>query len=96
MWTRTANETVKRVTTEVAASEIGCFSYCAKAWHLQYVAHVEPTRDATERQALGVNEHTRHGARVRHLTWLGRHAPLIIGGLLVCALLAAATAVFIS
>jgi hypothetical protein len=96
MWTRIANETVNRVTTDVTASEIGCFSYCAKAWHLQYVARVTPTRDASERQELGVREHDRHGARVRRLTWLGRHAALVAIGLLLCALLAVATAVFIS
>lgn len=96
MRTRIDNETMNRTTTEVTASEIGCFSYCAKAWHLQYVAQVPTSHDASERQTLGVREHDRHGARVRRLTWLGRHAALMTACLLACALLAVTAAVFIS
>jgi hypothetical protein len=73
---------------EVTASEIACFSYCAKAWHLQYVAKAPPTSDAARRRDQGVREHASHGSRVQSQSWLNRHARSLVVGLLLIAALA--------
>ncbi len=76
--------------TDVTASEVASYAYCAKAWHLRYVMEREPSRQATVRQEAGIVAHEIHGRRVGRLVWLeGRAAVLITGLVLVGALLLA-------
>lgn len=76
--------------TDVTASEVASYAYCAKAWHLRYVMEREPSRVASVRQEAGIVAHEIHGSRVGRLVWLeGRAAVLITGLLLVAGLLLA-------
>ena len=49
---------------DVSASEAAAYAFCAKAWHLEYVAGNAPTAAAAERRAHGIRAHDRHGARI--------------------------------
>lgn len=46
----------------IRASEIGEYSYCARAWWLRRVAGLEP--DGRERRERGTALHRRHGRSV--------------------------------
>jgi len=75
----------KRPDDDVTASELGAFTYCAKAWHLARVAGVPVTDGAARSRDGGIIDHARHGRSVRAGTWLGRHGRWAIVGLLVLA-----------
>lgn len=49
---------------DVAASELNTHAYCAKAWHLQYMLRVAPSRVAVERRVTGEAHHLAHGRAV--------------------------------
>lgn len=72
----------------MTASEVGCYTYCAKAWHLQYVGKVEVTPEISARRADGVALHRVHGKHTRLVGRLGRHHLLLIAMLLALAALA--------
>ena len=78
--------------TDVTASEVASYAYCAKAWHLRYVLGREPSRQASVQQEAGVVAHETHGVAVRRLAWLERRATALVVGLLLlgAALLAIA------
>lgn len=67
--------------TDVTASEVSSYAYCAKAWHLRYVLKREPSRQASAHQQAGVASHEIHGMRVKRLAWLERRAPILVVGL---------------
>jgi len=67
--------------TDVTASEVASYAYCAKAWHLRYVLRREPSRQASAHQQTGVVAHEIHGVRVKRLAWLERRAPILVLGL---------------
>jgi hypothetical protein len=77
--------------TDVRASELNTHAFCAKAWHLQRVLQVPPSRDATRRRVAGTARHERHGravataARARYAALV---AALLLGLGLLLALLA--------
>ena len=79
--------------TDVTVSEIACYAYCAKAWHLEHVQRVVASSDVTRRREQGVTAHEAHGASIRALgqpsrTWIVVFALLLIAALaLVGALL---------
>ena len=49
---------------DVSASEAAAYTFCAKAWHLEYVAGNAPTAAAAARRADGIRAHDRHGAQI--------------------------------
>ena len=67
--------------TDVTASEVASYAYCAKAWHLNYVMRNEPSEQASAHQEAGVVAHEIHGVRVKRLAWLERRAPILVVGL---------------
>src|SRR5947208_10711639 len=67
--------------TDVTASEVASYAYCAKAWHLRYVLRREPSGQASAQQHVGVVAHEIHGARVKRLAWLERRATILVVGL---------------
>ena len=67
--------------TDVTASEVASYAYCAKAWHLRYVLRREPSGQAVAHQQAGVVSHEIHGMRVKTLAWLERRAPILVIGL---------------
>src|SRR5438874_7586287 len=66
--------------TDVTASEVASYGYCAKAWHLRYVLRREPSGQAVAHQQAGVVAHEIHGVRVKRLPWLERRAPILAVG----------------
>ena len=54
----------------IRASELGQYSFCAKAWWLGSVEGV-PSANIREMDA-GTSAHEQHGQAVRLSTWLGR------------------------
>ena len=62
--------------TDVTASEVASYAYCAKAWHLRYVLRREPSGQAVAHQQAGVVSHEIHGMRVKTLAWLERRSPV--------------------
>ena len=56
---------------DVTASEAATYAFCAKAWHLERVRGVAPSRDSQERRAAGVTRHEAHGARVEEFRRIG-------------------------
>jgi hypothetical protein len=80
--------------TDVTASEIACYAYCAKAWHLEHVQHVAPD-DTSRRREIGVAAHEAHGARVRALGQGRSRTRVIAAALLLLAALAAIGAVLL-
>ena len=50
--------------SDVTASEIATFTFCANAWHLEHVRKVEPTPEARARRAVGIRQHEQHGRMV--------------------------------
>ena len=73
---------------DVTASEIATFTYCAKAWHLEYVQKAEPSVDARTRRYQGVRKHDLHGRLIRTQSRLEKRRVAITGVLLLVALLA--------
>src|SRR5438552_16515099 len=71
--------------TDVTATEVASYAYCAKSWHLRYVMEREPSRVASVRQEAGVVAHETHGSRVGRLVWLEGRAAVLITGLLPVA-----------
>jgi hypothetical protein len=67
--------------TDVTASEVANYAYCAKAWHLRYVLRREPSGQASVHQQAGVVAHEIHGVRVKRLAWLERRALILVVGL---------------
>lgn len=82
-------------TDDVTASEIACYAYCAKAWHLQYVLGVDGRPEASMRRTVGVAQHRAHGRRVAFLSRLGRRRRLLVTSLLALAALALFAAVLL-
>lgn len=78
---------------DVTVSEIACYAYCAKAWHLEHVQRVVLPDDTVRRREQGVAAHVAHGTSVRALgqpnrTWIMMVALLLVAVLaLVGALL---------
>jgi CRISPR/Cas system-associated exonuclease Cas4 (RecB family) len=69
--------------TNISASEIGEYVYCARAWWLRRVEGFVP--DGRERREQGTNLHQRHGQAVATsgvLIWVGV-ALLIVAALLL-------------
>src|SRR5207245_9584694 len=64
--------------TDVTASEVASYSYCAKAWHLRYVLRREPSGQAVAYQQAGVVSHEIHGMHVKTLAWLERRASILV------------------
>jgi hypothetical protein len=62
--------------TDVSASEVANYTFCAKAWHLEHVLGGKPSAMADQRRIAGVEAHARHGAAIRSAnqmsTWLVR------------------------
>lgn len=75
--------------TDVTASEIACYAYCAKAWHLEHVQHVVVPDEASRRREQGVAAHDAHGASVRALGQVRSRTRVIVAVLLLVAALAA-------
>jgi hypothetical protein len=49
----------------ISASEVGDYSYCARAWWYSHVARIEPTdRESLRRLQAGTRAHRRHGRSV--------------------------------
>lgn len=70
--------------TDVTVSEIACYAYCAKAWHLEHVQRAVASGDVIRRREQGVAAHEAHGASVRALgqpsrTWIVAFALLLVG-----------------
>ena len=80
---------------DVTASEIACFAYCAKAWHLEHVLHVVATDEVIQRRESGVSAHNVHGRRMRLLDSLAERMVALIATLLLLALLAAIAALMV-
>jgi hypothetical protein len=78
-------------TRDVTASEIGCYAYCAKAWHLEHVLRQTPSKRARRRRVAGIDAHERDGARVQRLSSPPR-VPILVFGLVLIALLLASLA----
>ena len=51
--------------SDVSASEVGNYVFCAKAWHLEQVLGRAASADAGQRRAVGVAAHEVHGASIR-------------------------------
>ena len=80
---------------DVTASEIACFAYCAKAWHLEHVLQVVPADEVMQRRERGVTAHNVHGQRVRLLDTLARRRIALMTGFLLFALVAAIAALMV-
>ena len=80
---------------DVTASEIACFAYCAKAWHLEHVLHVVPSDEVMRRREVGVSAHNVHGRRMRLLDRLAQRKVALIAILLLLALLAVVAALMV-
>jgi hypothetical protein len=83
-------------TGDVTASEIACFAYCAKAWHLQYVLGAPVRETVARRRKQGVAEHDRHAGRVYLLGRLGQRRWSLVVLFLVIAAAAVMAALAIS
>lgn len=81
--------------TDVTASEIACYAYCAKAWHLEHVQRVVAPAETTRRRERGVAAHEAHGARVRALRRERSLARVVVVVLLLIAALATAGALLL-
>ena len=57
---------------DVLASEVAAYSYCAKAWHLEYVLGCRADAAVEKRREVGTAEHDTHGTRVRRLQRIGQ------------------------
>jgi hypothetical protein len=62
----------------VSASEIAAYEYCARAYWLECVQHVERPRGTAARLESGVQHHGAHGRRVAAQQWLVRSAILLL------------------
>lgn len=51
--------------TDVSASEVANFVFCAKAWHLEHVLGGVASPSGRDRRAMGVVAHAAHGASIR-------------------------------
>lgn len=51
--------------SDVSASEVANYVFCAKAWHLEHVLGGTESDGARERRVMGVAAHVNHGASVR-------------------------------
>ena len=70
----------------VRASELGQYSFCAKAWWLGSVEGA-PSANVREMDA-GVSAHERHGQAVKVSSWLGRAGLICIAlGIVILVLL---------
>ena len=81
--------------TDVTASEIACYAYCAKAWHLEHVQHVVASDDTSRRREEGVAAHEAHGARIRALGQVRSRTRVIVAVLLLVVALATAGALLL-
>jgi hypothetical protein len=62
----------------VSASEIAEYQYCARAYWLERVLHVERATPVDSRLAAGEAHHRAHGRRVAWQHWLVRAACLLL------------------
>lgn len=81
--------------TDVTASEIACYAYCAKAWHLEHVQHVVAPEETSLRREQGIAAHEAHGASVRALGQVRSRTRVIVAVLLLVAALATAGALLL-
>ena len=51
--------------SDVSASEVANYVFCAKAWHLERVLGGAESDGARDRRAMGVAAHVAHGASIR-------------------------------
>jgi hypothetical protein len=80
---------------DVTATEVACYAYCAKAWHLEHVLRLAPPGEIANRRELGVTDHEAHGRRVRLMSTLVSRQSKVMLALLLVAVLAAAIAALI-
>ena len=80
---------------DVTASEIACYAYCAKAWHIEHVQHLTPPAETMDRREAGVRAHEMHGREVELMSTLVRRQLSFVVVLLFLAVLAALIAVLI-
>ena len=73
--------------SEITASELAAFVYCAKAWHLERVLGAAPSTAANERRDAGIGDHARHGHAVRVGSWLARYCAAVVAGFVLLAIL---------
>jgi hypothetical protein len=85
----------QQVSEDVTASEVACYAYCAKAWHLEHVLRLATPDEVAKRRELGVMDHEAHGRRVRLMSTLVSRRSKVILALLLVAVLAAAIAALI-
>lgn len=85
----------KPTSDDVTASEIACYAYCAKAWHIEHVQHLAPPAETLDRRAAGVRAHELHGRDVELMSTLVRRQRRFIAVLLFVAVLAALVAALI-
>jgi len=81
--------------TDVTASEIACYAYCAKAWHLEHVQHVVAPAETVRRREDGVAAHEAHGASLRALRRERSRARVVVAALLMIAGLAIAAVILL-
>lgn len=51
--------------SDVSASEVANYVFCAKAWHLDQVLGRAASADGGQRRAVGAAAHAAHGATIR-------------------------------
>lgn len=71
----------------IRASEVGQYTYCARAWWLDRVQGLSPTND--RELTLGREDHRKHGRMVADTLRLYRWALLLVSLAAVCLALAA-------
>lgn len=81
-------ERPKNESSDVTASEIAAFTYCATAWHLEYVQKASPTVAARVSRAEGVRRHERHGQLLEMQDCLERRRVPVTAALLLVGLVA--------
>ena len=85
----------QEVSEDVTASEVACYAYCAKAWHLEHVLRLSPPGEVANRRELGVTDHEGHGRRVRLMSTLVSRGSKVMLALLLVGVLAAVVAALI-
>ena len=85
----------KPTSDDVTASEIACYAYCAKAWHIEHVQRLAPPSETMDRRAAGVRAHEMHGRDVELMSTLVRRQRWFVVVLLFLAVLAALVAALI-
>lgn len=80
---------------DVTASEIACYAFCAKAWHLEHVLHAGTSSEARTRRDEGIRNHLIDGRSIRLQKQFPRRRRLVIGLLFLIALIAGVAALLV-